>query len=129
MYMRYGQAMTEDNFKLPPIDPGAPDDGETFTLPLKRCMMCMHFRISFMHPTPPNQDTRLSALIRDDDICRIRCSEGRLRYANGNVKEYQSRQLLRTPPTRDAECPGFDEADEIDLADDVINLVDFVLDQ
>jgi hypothetical protein len=117
-----------DPYKLAPIDPGAPDDGETFTLPLASCMICRHFLIAFLHPTPPTEDTRISALIRDDDICRIRCAEGRIRYANGDVKEYNSRQLLRTPPTRTADCPGFEEADEIDLFDDVKTVIDFVLD-
>lgn len=114
-----------DPFKLAPLDPGPPDDGQTFTLPLRSCMMCRHFRISFIHPTPPTRDTKLSALIRDDDICRIRCDEGRLRYADGTVKEYNSRQLLRTPPTREADCPGFEPVDEIDLFDDVKTLIDF----
>lgn len=121
------QDVDNDLFALAPIDPGAPEDGETFTLPLAACMLCRHFRISFLHPTPPTEDTRISALIRDDDICRIRCAEGRLRYADGRVKEYRSRQLLRTPSQREGDCPGFEEADEIDLFDDVRTVIDFAL--
>ncbi len=115
-----------DEFAVPPIDPGIPEDGITYTLPLRRCMLCKHFRIHFFHPTPPDLDTKKSALIRDDDILRIRCRQGRIRYADGDIKEYNSRQILRTPPKRDALCPGFDAVDEEDLVEDIQGLVEFL---
>lgn len=121
-----GKPEKVDVYAIEPIDPGVPDDGITFTLPLAQCMLCRHFKIVFHHPTPPNSSARIKGLIRDDDIRRIRCAEGRLRYADGEVKEYQSRQLLRTPPTRTGDCPGFELSDETDLLNDVLSMIEFV---
>lgn len=115
-----------DEFELKPLDPGMPEDEIIFPLPLKQCVTCNKFRIHFMHPTPPVLGTRVSALIRDDDIIRIRCAEGRLRYSDGRVKEYSSRQLLRQPPTREGDCPGYSESNEIDLFGDIASIINLV---
>jgi hypothetical protein len=55
----------------------------------------------------------------------LRCAVGRIRYADGTVKEYGSRQPLRTPSTRTDECPDYQPMTADDLFADIRAVIEY----